>query len=73
MGDDGKPAEADATLSPTEIERIVGKFVAEKAGIAAPYVHAFRWVWVPEKGPVAHCKITEAPLHLVQLKPRGSR
>lgn len=63
-----EPAQGDAMMPTEEIERILGKFVADKAGIAAPYVHHFKWLWVQGKGPVAHVKVTQAPIARLRRK-----
>lgn len=63
------PAQGAAMLPTEEIERILGKLVAEKAGISAPYVHHIKWLWVQGKGPVAHVKVTPAPIARLPRKP----
>ena len=66
MGDRREPADVDATFTAEDMEQILADFLAKKGGVRAPYVRAFRWVWANGK-PVAHCRVTEAPPHVVRF------
>lgn len=62
--------EASVTLTTEHIERILSNFVAAHGGVRTPFAYTVKWLWSPDKGPLAHVSVSRAS---GAVKPMPSR